>query len=222
MSLYQHGRKTKRQKSANTFLATLIIAGVVVLVAWWIVHKDIGSGSEAKTTVPIVTEVGAEKEAMLDINEPFFSFQLPADWKLLERKTGNGINAYIYKSTKKGGDDRMLYVHVDVMPRSYKITRLQPITPNGNKFTLGNLSDNCINFAGEVNRTSNAPFPAKWENISFICDPITTNQTIGTGTEGTGIETRMGRHAYFFYWEDHNIRPDDKILRDALSSFRAK
>lgn len=224
--MYQHGRRTKAPKSANTFLATLIVVGVVVLMAWFIVHKDIGSGTDPKSTVPIVTEVGEDNEDKLKINENFFSFELPADWKLVEHKTGNAINAYVYASTKKGADDRRLEVHLDVMPQNRKLVRLLPLTPNNNKFILGNVSGNCVNFAGGANSQqgsqSNEPFEAKWENITFLCDPITSNQTIGTGTVDGGIKTVLGRHSYFFYYEDHNIRPDDKILTDALRSFVAK
>ena len=53
-------------------------------------------------------------------------------------------------------------------------------------------------------------------------DPISANQTIGTGTVQSGIAAKIGQHKYFFYYEDHNIRPDDKILQDALRSFVAR
>lgn len=220
--MYQHGKKTKAPKNSAVFLATVTIIGVVVLIGWWIIHKDIGAGTDPKTTVPIITEVGEDKEDKLKVNENFFSFELPADWKLLEHQTGNGINAYIYVATRKGADDRKLYVHVDTIPQVYKVTRMQPITPNGNKLMLGNVSGNCVDFSKDANRSSNAEFTAKWENVTFVCDPIITNQTIGTGTEDSGIATKVGNHRYFFYYEDHNIRPDDRILRDALQSFVGK
>lgn len=220
--MYQHGRRTKAPKSANTLIATLIIMGLVVLGAWWIVHKDIGSNTGPKSTVPIITEVGEDKGSKLQISENFFSMELPADWKLLERRNESYINSYVYASTKKGADDRRLEVHVDIMPQSYKYVKLQPLAANGSKLILGNLSNDCVNFASGANRGSTAPLPAKWENITFTCDPISANQTIGTGSEAGGIKTTLGRHSFFFYYIDHNIRPDDKIFTDALRSFVAK
>lgn len=222
MSLYQHGRKTRAPKSANTFLATLIIAGVVILGAWWIVHKDIGGGSETKESVPIITQVGEEVGDKIKFDETYFTIELPSDWKFIEHKTGNNINAYIYHSTKKGGDDRTLMIHVDVMPQSYKVVKIQPISASGNRFLLGGISDECTKFGTVAERQSNAEFETKWDNVRFICDPIEANQTIGTGTEAGGIKATLGRHSYFFYFEDHNIRPDDKIFQDAVRSFVAK
>lgn len=220
--MYQHGRRTKRQRSANAFLATIIVVGVVVLVAWLIVHKDIGSSTDPKTTVPIVTEVGENDGNKLEINENFFSMELPADWRLKEHRNEDYINAYYYESTKKGGSDRMLEVHVDIIPQNSKMVKLQTLTPNGSKFMLGNLSDNCVNFANGAKPGDTTPLPAKWENVSFTCDPITANQTIGTGTVNGGIKATLGRHSFFFYFTDHNIRPDDKIFVDALKSFVVK
>lgn len=224
--MYQHGKRTKQPRGAAVFLATLGIIGVVVLVAWYIVHKDIAGSSGPKTQVPIITEIGEDKKDVIQINEPLFTFELPADWKQTNRVQSQAANFYEWRSTKAGADDRRLLLHIDTMPQSYKIVRMQPITPNGGKFILGNLSDECINFAkdagNEQRAQGNAPVEAKWENVSFMCDPINANQTIGTGTVEGGIAAKLGSHNYFFYFEDHNIHPDSKILSDALKSFVAR
>lgn len=224
--MYQHGKKTKAPRNMAVFLATVGMVGVVILVAWWMIHNDVGSGANPKTTVPIVTEIGEDKGAKFKVDETLFTFELPEDWKFVEHMQGNSINAYVYMSTKKGGDDRKLTVHVDTMPSVYKIVKLQPLRPNGSKFSLGNLSAECVNFAGSADRQGNDEFQAKWENVTFICDPITANQTIGTGTVEGGIAASLsgskGTHRYFFYFEDHNVRPEDKIFRDALQSFQAR
>lgn len=221
ISMYQHGRRTRQPRNMAVFLATIAIVGVVVIVAWYIVHKDIAGKTDPKTTIPIVTEVVSSEGDVKKINENYFSMELPADWEFVEHKTGNRINAYIYKSTAKGKNDRMLYVHVDVMPPTYKIVKMQPVYPDGNKLRLGNLSGDCTGF-GQHDESSNAEFEAKWENVTFICDPIEANQTIGTGNTTSGISTKLGNHTYFFYFEDHNINPDSIMFRDILQSFIAK
>lgn len=221
--MYQHGRRTKSQKSKGSLLAALAIVGVVVLIVAYIVHKDIAGSTAPKTNVPIVTEVGAEDdEEKLKINENLFSFDLPADWKLSSSRKDGRQHFYIWNSTKKGAADRRLTLYVDIMPANHKLVKLQPITPNGAKLILGNLSDDCVNFAGSADRQGNAEFEAKWENVSFMCDPIKANQTIGTGTVEGGIKTTVGNHSYFFFYEDHNIRPDSQILADVLRSFVAR
>lgn len=220
--MYQHGRRTRQPKNMTLFLATIVIAGVVFLIGWFIVHKDIASKTGPKTSVPIVTEVGKEGEQDLkEFNEAYFSIKLPSDWEFVDSVSSKAANFYTYKSTKKGANDRSLTIHVDTMPASYKVVKMQPIISNGSQITLGNLSDDCINF-GSNHTGSNAPFEAKWENVTFMCDPIKANQTIGTGTAGAGIASQIGNRKYFFYFEDHNIRPDSNIFRSALQTFRAK
>jgi len=224
--MYQHGKKTRRKSNPKVFLHAAFVLGLALIVVALILHKDIVTNEGEHTTVPILTEVSETKGEVIDINEPLFSFQLPKDWIKSNRVQNTAGNYYEWKSTKQGGDDRRLQLHIDIMPASYKLVRLMPINPNGNKLSVGNLSGNCIDFAkdaGSQQRSQgNAPVEAKWEGVPFLCDPINANQTIGTGNPETGIATKVGSHNYFFYFEDHNIRPDDNILPAILKSFTAK
>lgn len=228
--MYQHGKRTKQPRNTAVLLATSIVLGVVVLVVWYIIHRDVANTTSPKTNVPIVTEVGTNDGSTIVVNEDLFKMELPSDWKLAERKTEDYANYFMWAATKQGGDDRKLTLHIDILPQNYKLVKMWPLSPNGSKFSLGNLSDDCINFAGDANAgpqaQGNEPVAAKWENVSFVCDPIINNQTIGTGTPGGSIGTKLsgsgGPHTYFFYYEDYNIYPDDSILRLVLSSFQTK
>ncbi len=220
--MYQVGKRTRRQKNSKVLLQVAAVLGIALVAVALILHNDISKSTGPKTSVPIITEVGGVEDSTITINEPLFMLKLPSDWKQTNRVQSRAANYYEWQSTKKGGDDRRLRLHIDTLPTSYKIVRLQPVRPNGNSLLLGNLSDDCINFGGPERRQSNAPFQARWENVLFTCDPVTANQTIGTGTVEGGIAARLGGHSYFFYYEDHNIRPDDKILQDILQSFQAK
>lgn len=224
--MYQHGRRTKRPRNTALFFGTIVIIGVVVLLSWLIVRRDLGSSTGPKSTVPIVTEIGAEEEDTVTLEEPLFRLELPADWTLYERRNESYINAYTWRSTKEGANDRTLTLHINIMPAEYKLARLQPVIPDNNRLLLGNISDDCVNFAGGPDRAQNnqdnTPFEAKWENVRFMCDPISENQTIGTGTIDGGIATRLKGNTFFFYYQDRNIRPDNKIFRSIIESFVAK
>lgn len=224
--MYQHGKKPNAKRNPKIFLQAAIFLGISLVAVALILQNDLATSTDEKTTVPIVTQVEEDKAETITINEPLFTFELPVDWQQVNRVQYEYANYYEWQATKQGADNRMLRLHIDIMPASYKIVRLQPLTPSGNKFLMGNLSGNCINFAkgaGTQQRASgNAPVEAKWENITFMCDPINNNQTIGTGTIEGGIAARLGNHNYFFYYEDHNIRPNDRIFQDALRSFRIK
>jgi hypothetical protein len=224
--MYQHGKRVQRPHNYKIFLATIAIIGGVVLGAWFMIHKDIGNATAPKTNVPIVSTVGASAGDTITINETLFTFELPKDWRLKEEVHQTYRNSWTWKGTKQGGDDRTIILHVDVMPLDYKLVKMLPVTSNGDKFLLGTLSDDCANFSGGPSTAkrndSNAPFAAKWQDVNFICDPISTNQTTGTGSKADGIGVPLGRHKFFFYYEDHNIRPDNTIFRDAVLSFKAK
>lgn len=229
--MYQHGKRSRRQKNPRVYLQAAALLGVSLIGVAWILHRDLNIDSQEKTAVPIITEVLGAEEDTITINEPLFTLALPADWKQTNRVQNHVSNFYEWHSTKRGGDDRLLRLHIDTMPPSYKIVRMQPLYVNGRGFRLGNLSDNCMNFAKDAGTRQraqgNAPVEAKWENVTFMCDPINANQTVGTGMFESGIAATLvgsdGRpHSFFFYWEDHNIRPDDKIFQNILKSFQIR
>lgn len=225
--MYQHGKRTSRPKDKKIVLKASIIIGAALIVAAWLLQKDLNLSDTSQPDKAIITEVKENAEETIKIDEPLFSMNLPADWELKMRVNEHYRNSYEWRATKEGANDRTLILFIDIMPEgdSSKVTRLLPLTVDGNKFILGNISEHCINFATEAGPgqpSSNAPVEAKWENVIFVCDPIEANQTIGTGTEGSGIASRMGEHKFHFYWRDHNVRPDDRMFRNIVSSFVAK
>ncbi|MBA2279551.1 hypothetical protein H0V99_03895 [Candidatus Saccharibacteria bacterium] len=226
--MYQHGKRVHRPRDAAAILVTVAVVGAVILIAWYIVNRDAGSSTGPKANVPIVTDLDKNQEdETIDINEALFSMKLPRDWKIITRRNDSVVNLYTWVSTKEGADDRRLTLYIDLMPADYKLVKMQPLIPNGDKFLLGTLSDDCINFAGGSAQTrGNASFEAKWQNVTFMCDPIINNKTIGTGMAGSGISSSLtgskGKHAFFFYYEDYNIYPNNIILQNALQSFVAK
>lgn len=222
--MYQHGKRPKTKRNPKIFLQSAVFLGICLVAAALILHNDLTTDSKERTTVPIVTQIEEEKDDTIEVNEPLFSLELPSDWKQTNRVQEQYANFYEWRSTKTGVDNRMLRLHIDIMPASYKVVRMQPLSPSGNKFIVGNLSGNCANFAKDISQQTSGAMPveAKWEGITFICDPISNNQTIGTGTVEGGIAAELGSHRYFFYYEDLNIRPDDRLFQDILSSFRAK
>lgn len=228
--MYQHGKRTKQKTGGKTFLQASFVIGLLFVIVALVLKSDLANNQKEKTAVPIITEVSGAKTDVADISEPLFSMKLPRDWSQSNRVQSNSANFYEWRSNKQGGNDRMLQLHIDTMPPSYKIVRMLPLTPHGNRLNVGNISGNCIEFArdaGIEQRTQgNAPSLAKWENVTFMCDPINNNQTIGTGavgdTIGTVLKGNSGEHKFFFYYEDHNIRPDDQIFINAVKSFEAK
>lgn len=224
--MYQHGKRAQRQKNPKVMLYVAMVFGVTVIAVAIILRKDLDTSTKEKTAAPIITEVLGDESDTITIDEPLFSINLPPDWELVSRKNDHIANWYIWRSTRSDAPDRTLKLYIDLMPQSYKLVRMQPLYVNGNKFRLGNLSGECMYFAKDTDSSlgsgSNAPVEAKWEDVTFMCDPIEANQTIGTGTVEGGIGAKVGKHTFHFYYEDHNIRPDDRLFQSALRSFEAK
>lgn len=217
--MYQHGKRTKPPFSFRILLGVAAIVGMTLIVTAVILSKDLGNRTTPVTGAEIVTEIGEDGSDKIKIDEPLFYMELPVDWKLQERRNDENINFYAWVSTRQGGADRKLTLYIDRLPQNHKLVRLLPLTSSNDRFILGNVSDDCANF---VNVKGTEPVEAKWENVAFMCDPIINNQTIGTGTEQGGIAANLKGHKYFFFYEDHNIYPEDSILIQALKSFRAR
>lgn len=228
--MYQHGRRPRRTKNPRVYLQAAALLGISLIVVAWILHKDLSVGSEEKSTLPIVTEVSAAQDT-ITIDTQLFTMQLPSDWVESNRVNNPAVNYIEWRSTKQGGNERMLRVYIDVLPVDYKIVKLLPVTVDGRTLRTGNLSGTCANFAkdtaADLGDNGIAAVEAKWESITFVCDPINGNQTIGTGTVEGGIAAKMStsfgdEHKFFLYWQDHNIRPDDLMFQNIVKSFNVK
>lgn len=222
--MYQHGKKPRRKSNPKVFTHTVALLGVTLVAVALILSKDVAPITDKHETVPLYTTIGEDEKDTITVKEPLFSLELPSDWVKFQRVQSKVANYYEWRSTKKHADDRRLQLHIDVMPTNHKFTRLLPLTENGNKFMVGNISGVCRDFA--VALSGNAPVDAKWSGITFTCDPISINQTVGTASESGSIGTLLsgnsgGSHRYYFFYEDHNISPDNRIFEDALRSFRA-
>src|SRR5687768_7599622 len=102
MPLYQHGKRTRQARNAKVFLGIAAVVGVSLVLAAFIISKDIGNSTAPKTNVPIVTNIGEDEEEKLKVSEQLFLFELPRDWKLYDKRTNEDIHFYRWGSTKKG------------------------------------------------------------------------------------------------------------------------
>jgi hypothetical protein len=230
--MYRFGRRLapwhNYQKRALTMviMALLVIA---VIVGWYI---DNNSGTTIIHNAGAKTTTVNNKPSVQTFNETVFTIQLPNDWKLINHSI-SPYDIYTWQDTTKYQDNRNLNLYVDTIPTTLAVSRLQPVTAEGDLLQLGELSDTCINFTGSPVSSAQAAqsLPnqvAKWQGINFICDLSDyNNNSIGTSSQ-QGVNTvtltgpTTGRHSFFFLYTDHNISPNYTIFSDALLSFRVK
>lgn len=162
------------------------------------------------------------------VDEPNFSFELPGDWRKIDRVRTDRENSITWQATLRNEDNRYLTLHINTIPDD-AVVRLLPVVVDGSRMQRGQLSGNCSSFTGLQKQSSNRAL-ARWENVDFLCDTsnrVNTN-IIGTGQEGQPQNTieitgeSSGTNQYFFLYRDQNTRPNFDIFYSAVNSFRAK
>ena len=229
--MYRHNVRVKRQRQVILVVLVLVVsmATSLFIFVFFLIRHDTNKENPSTATSPVPAGTVGTPQQKLKVDEKWFSFELPSDWKPV---TSN-VRPYTYwqwRSTVKNADDKTLTVYVDGAPPNYPINQLLPLMKNESGFLLGNLSDNCNEFTADVKAALDAhqTRPSRWQGIDFICDvPNFVNQAIGTGSSDGVNKITMngatsGKHDYFFVYVDHNIHPNSSIFTNALDSFRVK
>ena len=228
---YDH-RTVKRQRyvAVAAMGCVLLLAGAIALV---VLDLQKNSSGQAEGTSRVVGQVVGDNAAKKTIDEPFYSLQLPGDWKETSRTNNANEQSVTWTTTKKDDSQRSLQVFVDMIPATMPVNRMLPLTATGTTLTTGDVSENCATFTQggtlDVQKAvSLSPTSARWQGVDFICNlPNVVDNQVGTSSRDgvnqiTVTGATKGTHKYFFLYIDRNIQPDYALFLDALTSFRAK
>ncbi len=229
---YKFGHRPARRRRTR-FLITFLISTAILGVIGGIIWLDLRGTKEEKVvegTSRQVAQVIDEQNSVKKIDEPTFTIELPTDWKESARVNTSQEHSITWQATKKHEDNRYMTMYVDVIPKTRAVTRMLPLTVQGNSLIVGEASANCSTFTkhGDGTGRQDQDEPAKYQNVNFICDlGRSIDNEVGTGSpEGVNTITvtgpARGKHSYFFVYTDHNIQQNTDIFYDALKSFRAK
>jgi hypothetical protein len=223
-------RVTNRKKSTPIFLvlSVLVIFGIV----YFFIQRDVTNSTKIKANDQAINGYynGGTSSGHLTVDEPTFGLTLPDDWKEIAREGKPNPTSIQWRSTKKGGESRDLKIYIDKIPETLAVNKVLPITIVGNKITVGDVSDNCINFnTVKYNPKSTTKVveqaPGVWQNANFICDLGNyVRNVVGTAVVGGNykatFKTKAGKDVSFlFVYTDHTTTPDYQILTDTLTSF---
>lgn len=227
---YRVGYGPRRRSGPKIFVVVLIsliiFGGLGGLLYWDMNRTESEAVSGVSVTVPQEEDQIAAKQKTVD--EPYFSFNLPPDWKETDRRSTSTENSITWQATKKKADNRWLKLFIDVIPPDLAVNRLLPIVVSGSKMTHGQMSGNCKEFTLTKENEVHEPVASRWQGIDFLCDvPKWVQNNVGAGTEGSinSITVKgpaKGEHRYMFIYTDHNIQPDYSIFYNVISSFEAK
>ncbi|HSX44210.1 MAG TPA: hypothetical protein VLE69_02850 [Candidatus Saccharimonadales bacterium] len=220
--------KIKKRRWPRRVIGIILIVGVGALIFWFFTRSNFQTSGPASS----LRNVSFDSGPKVHISEPFYSFDLPGDWKELSRKTAP-YNVVTWKGTAREADARTIDVYTDKIPQKVPLNRIVPVTGQDDRLGVGSSSDNCTQFTG--NAASLTPYEAtkaratltNWQGVEFLCDipnslrnvtgassPEALNKVSLTGVKG-------GKHSYFFVYTDHTAHPGQKTFTDMLISFRA-
>lgn len=219
------GRFMKRGLLVVSFLVGL--AGVIMVVAFIYNDLQLNQSEPVQGEERAVAQVLGNADSLF-VSEENFEFELPGDWREIDRIDRPTEQSITWQATLRDEDNRYLKLYVNTIPDE-PIVRLLPVNVSDNQLQRGQLSAHCATFTGSSEDGRRYPI-AKWEDVEFLCDANRTVNVniIGTGQHGQPTNTvevkgpNSGTNRYFFVYTDQNIRPNFDIFYNVVSSFRAK
>ncbi len=228
-NVYTHENRNKSLKRGLLAVSFLVgLAGVVMVVAFIYNDLRLNQSEEVIGTERTVAQVLGNTDTTL-INEDNFEFELPGDWREIDKVNRPTEQSITWQATLRDEDNRWLKLYINTIPQDQAVVRLLPVSVNQSRMQRGQLSGHCNTFTGEAAAGQRYPL-AKWQDVDFLCDAgrrVSVN-IIGTGQAGQPNNTieitgeNSGTNRYFFVYTDQNIRPNFEILYNAINSFRAK
>lgn len=229
---YRYDHRSQKHKKRHVFIVTLttiFVAAVLAIALIYLIDqttKKINSISGPSVQVGQITDNPSSSNKL--VNEPYYTFELPSDWRQIQSVSNNMQNSITWESFEANASNRYLTIYTDPIPKTYAVNRELPLEAHGSSLSFGSLSDNCANFTNSGSPTPLVPVLAKWQNVDFYCNsPNFADNQVGTGSVGSiNSVTLMGptsgiRH-YFFLYIDRNSTPDYSIFYSILDSFQAK
>lgn len=220
--------KIKKRRWLRRVIWLLIVVGIGALLYWFFTQDNFKASGPATSLKATNFDEGPK----VHINEPFYSFDLPGDWKELKRQT-YPYKMITWKGTAREADARTIDVYTDTIPQNVPLNRIIPVTSQDDRLGVNTSSDNCTQFTGNAanltpyEATKARPTATEWQGVKFLCDiPNSLRNVTGAASSEamnkvtlTGV--KGGRHSYFFVYTDHTAHPTQKTFTDMLISFRA-
>lgn len=208
----RRGRKTVGFTVA--LLAVGLTAAVWAAIPYLKPQTTLGPTPDAKITKVL----GAEK-ATKQFQAGPVSLSLPDDWEAFTASDG-AVRAHSWRNTKNNKGMRVISLYVDNVPRDMAVNRLLVVQPNGSRLvTVSGVSDNCSEFnsEGRTATSGDGRTPARWQNVSFICDSANYLRNV-VATNSVSVTGASGTHELLLTYNDADATPRFDIFTSAVES----
>lgn len=226
---YEVGHRRRR----NWRLAILAMLALVLLTAGVYIYRQFEKDTQTviRNTPGTTHELVIPNSQKQRFDENTFTFEAPADWKLVKHDTAP-YNLFSYRSTLTNADNRSLDIYMDTIPQKLAVNKAVAVRAQENMLSHGLTSDNCMTFTAGTSSDAHIikplSFVAKWDGVEFICDNDNTlRNVIGTSAAASVNKVTMtgssgNSHSFFYVYTDNNATPDYTIFYNMLDSFTLK
>lgn len=227
--MYKMGkRRGSKGRRLIGWAVLLLLVGGLIFGTTGVLREKLQPHTVITKTTPRVSSVAYENK-MVHFEEPDFSLDLPAGWQPVARPAGP-YQTYAWQISQAGAKGQEFKVYQDTIPSNFAVNRVVVIEGQTDHVQQsGNASDNCATFTrGLTPAAGQVGVPAKWQNISFLCDQFNQQRDVIGTSSSDGVNTVRLKssagvvHAYFFTYTNQAVNPDYTIFYNALRSFRLK
>jgi hypothetical protein len=225
--MYRFGHQIRHRYWPYLLAGILIVSGVAAGV---VIARRTFQPQTSLTQAPMVVRHVSERETVTQhITKSVFTIDLPASWRSIPAPATTA-NGFSWQGTKGDEAALRLDVYIDRLPQSLAVNRLLPVQSAGSGLDITwDVSENCTNFTDKTPQSARTgTAPAKWHDVSFICDMGNYERAVAATGSAEGINTvsvtgpQTGSHRVMLVFTDNNISPDFSVFTQMVRSFRAR
>lgn len=210
----------RKYKSIIAVLALLLFIVIAIYLAfvWYISNEN--SQYQPQTEIRSASYTPLQK-----FQTQHFSFEADNSWSFIEKESS--ANIFVYRSEKNNIVSRDFTVYVNTLPQNLLVTRVLPLEPDGNKFSVSEVSEHCKEYLKDrISPGNNNPIVARIESVQIKCQVDGTSTTVGTGQVNGNyqVELKAGNgstNKYFIVYNDLEFTPRLNTFINIVRSFRA-
>lgn len=206
----------------------ILIAAIVFLVVFIaLTGRIIGDKLKPKVTIesaPAVTTKVTYSVNSKHYTQPDFGIDLPTDWQVAPSPNSS---RHLYRWQNKDG--QLIEAYEDIIPTDFAVNRVLVVEAKGDHLQVdGPVSDICSRFTKMQPTTgTDSSVPAKWLDVSFLCDSshkqpeiIGTSSSDGINTVKLAKQANSLSHTFFFTYLVPSTNSNFDVFYSALKSFR--
>jgi hypothetical protein len=219
MAVYKAGSPTlspRQQRTRQLTISLLVIGEIFALFVVLFAFYKRDTASVAPVEGSAVNAGFYDPNPMIKSND--FTFKAPNNWSLDPTESSSGL--YVYKAHNGPLITQVLYIGVNSPIKEERVTYLMPVTADGDKMTLSNMSNHCGKLTTKDGMIS-------YGGATFKCWAQNGQAFVGVSevgaSSGVTLKSESGvSKKYYFRLVDSRFSPSFNDITNILKSFRAK